>query len=256
MRNTKYQEMKESVKKQQGKYHWKRFAIERFELDRTIMFAKSSLLSTTLTLLGLFTVFSQATHVYLDLDKPKCFYEELSQDMILNGQFLAEFGSNAEGYVNDDTLQLFVEITETFDNDQKVLSQKSTNNGQFTFTALESGEHAICITPKKLGKREKNSENIRLHIELNRGPIAAVDVTQKTKINRLKTRIDQMGSKLSNIKAEQRVIMDREARFRDLSEKANNQISWWATVQVLFFCGTCYFQIRYLKNFFVKQKII
>ncbi len=34
-----------------------------------------------------------------------------------------------------------------FDNDHRIVSQRGSSSGKFTFTAAEAGDHKICFTP-------------------------------------------------------------------------------------------------------------
>src|SRR5271169_2856878 len=50
--------------------------------------------------------------------------------------------------------QCFIDVAdveETFDNDHRVISQKSGSTGRFTFTAAESGEHRLCFQTSGTG---------------------------------------------------------------------------------------------------------
>ena len=75
-------------------------------------------------------------------------------------------------------------------------------------------------------------------------------------MNSLKGRVGQLTQRLTSIRKEQDAIREKEAEFRNQSESANSKIMTWSVFQPLILLGTCAFQLRYLKNFFVKQKVV
>lgn len=190
-------------------------------------------------------------HFYLKAGSVKCFYENLAKGSLLIGDidgYIERDGS----FVDDPDLKLGISLYETFDDDHKVLNQQNSHSGDFTFTALETGEHKICINPMY----PVIDANIRVFMELDIGYVQALDSKMKDDTRSLMNRVMQSTQRLENIRTEQKVIREKEAQFRDQSEATNSSILFWSVLQIVGLVLVCAFQLRYLKNFFVKQKVI
>ena len=192
-----------------------------------------------------------AVHFYAKSGETKCFYEHLSRGNLLIGDL--DLYVEKDGLFEEDPeSSLTITVDETFDNDHRVLNQKNSHTGDVTFTALETGEHRFCFTPFY----SKKSATLRVFIELEIGNVEALDSKKKEDMNSLKGRVGQLTQRLSSIRKEQDAIREKEAEFRNQSESANSKIMTWSVFQLLILLGTCAFQLRYLKNFFVKQKVV
>lgn len=194
----------------------------------------------------------QAIHFYVHNGETKCFYENLSQGNLMFGDLDGFVERDAGIFEADSAMQLTVTIDETFDNDHRVMTQKNSHEGDFTFTALDTGEHRICITPTY----PSSDVRIRVFLDIDITSVQVLDSKRKEDMDSLKGRIQQLLNKIGYIRTEQRVLRQFEAKFRDQSEAANSKIVFWAILQIIALGGACAFQLRYLKNFFVKQKVL
>ncbi|CAB4252027.1 similar to Saccharomyces cerevisiae YHR110W ERP5 Protein with similarity to Emp24p and Erv25p, member of the p24 family involved in ER to Golgi transport [Maudiozyma barnettii] len=193
----------------------------------------------------------QAMHIYLKPEETKCYYEHLTANSLLIGD-LDAFVERNGAFVEDSGIKVKVTIDETFDNNQRVLNQKNSNSGDFSFTALETGEHRICLTPSY----SDASANIRVFVDFEISHVHSLDSKRKDDVESLKSRVLQLTQRLDAIKGVQGDIRDNEAKFRNQSESANSKIMFWSVLQVIALGCTCAFQLNYLKNFFVKQKVV
>lgn len=202
-----------------------------------------------------------AVHYYTSLNEKRCFLENLSQDDLLFGDFdaMIEFNANEKIFENDPYIKLKISIEEIFDNYHNVMNAKISHDGEFTFTALDTGEHKICITPYLDGKPERqytNDNKIRVFMDLDIGDVKVLDSKKTTDIQSLKARVNDLILRVKNVKAEQLVFREKEAIFRDHSESTNRKIMVWSIIQLLVLGAMCAFEMKYLKNFFVKQKVL
>lgn len=190
-------------------------------------------------------------HFYMKPGEVKCFYESLARGNLLIGDidgYVEKDGS----FIDDPDLSMIISLYETFDDDHRVFNQQNSQSGDFTFTALETGEHKICINPVYPIRDVK----LRIFMELDIGSVQSLDSRRKGDAKTLKDRVLQLTHRLENIRTEQKVIREKEALFRDQSESANSKILFWSILQIAGLIMVCVFQLRYLKNFFVKQKIV
>jgi hypothetical protein len=104
---------------------------------------------------------------------------------------------------------MLIFLQEVFDNDHRVISQKGSSKGRFTFTAADSGDHKLCFTPSS------NSGNsgwlsalhpmggIKLTLDLAIGETSAIESTDKGKIQDIVQKVKDLNGRLQDIRREQ-----------------------------------------------------
>ena len=83
-----------------------------------------------------------------------------------------------------------------------------------------------------------------------------IDSKSTKKVDSLTQRVHELNKKLEGIHLEQETLRIKEAEFRDSSELTNGRVVRWTIIQLLVLFGTCFYQLKHLKSFFVKQKIV
>ncbi|CDH14177.1 probable protein ERP5 [Zygosaccharomyces bailii ISA1307] len=194
---------------------------------------------------------SNALHFYMNPGEVKCFYENLVVGNLVIGD-IEGYVKRESMYVEDSELKMTISVDESFDSNHRVMNQKNGHSGDFTFTALDTGEHRICFVPSY----PQEDAKLRVFMELDIVNVQSLDSRRKDDTRSLKQRVLQLVRRLEGIRIEQKVIREKEALFRNQSESANSRILLWSTLQILGLVTMCGFQIRYLKNFFVKQKVV
>lgn len=198
-----------------------------------------------------------ALHFYLQTDETKCFFEDLPADTIAVGKFaVTEYNTQFNNYMeNKANLKLEITVDETFDNNHRVVSQKNSPVGQFTFTSLDSGEHKFCITPRHTNWASKAKH--RVYFDLVVGEANQfVDSKRDKEVNYLTMKTNELIKKLTDLKREQSLLRLKESTFRDISEHTNSRSVKWIIIQLIVLVATGCYQMFYLKNFFVKQKVV
>ena len=97
---------------------------------------------------------------------------------------------------------------EVFHNDHRVVSQKGSSKGRFTFTAADSGEHKICVTPSSGSSGGwltggSGLGGIKLTLDMAVGETSAIESTDKGKILDIVARVKDLNSRLTDIRREQ-----------------------------------------------------
>lgn len=136
-----------------------------------------------------------------------------------------------------------------------VANQKSSPTGEFTFTSFESGEHKFCLTPIYTDGTSNKAHRIFFDIAIGSAH-DYVDSKSTRQVDALTQHVQSLNKKLQEIHREQEQMREREAIFRDQSESTNSRVVKWTIVQLIVLIGTCAYQLRHLKSFFVKQKIV
>lgn len=197
----------------------------------------------------------------MDGTAPKCFYEELPKDTLVVGHYQAEeYRPDTKRYEKHDGIQIFISVDEVFHNDHRVVSQKGSSKGRFTFTAADSGEHKICVTPSSGSSGGwltggSGLGGIKLTLDMAIGETSAIESTDKGKILDIVDRVKDLNSRLTDVRREQIFQREREAEFRDQSESTNARVVRWTLIQLAVLGVTCVWQLSHLRAFFIKQKL-
>ncbi|SCU82404.1 LADA_0C05006g1_1 [Lachancea dasiensis] len=203
------------------------------------------------------TPFASAFYYYSNGGERKCFNKELVQGTLLHGKYnVQSYDDNLKTYrtPSGDEISVIVDVEEVFDDNHRVMNQKRAAQGEFTFNALDSGEHKICIQPQSQGWLAK--VKTKVEIEFETGSDSHLDSKGSEAMKSLQSKIQVLNERVMEIKREQDLVREREAMFRDASESANSRAMWWTVFQVIVLGGTCAWQLRHLRTFFVKQKIL
>lgn len=211
----------------------------------------TTLLAVLLTILQV----SSALHFYVQTGETKCFFERLNLETLVVGKIDAFEHVEPNDYVKTPNLRVEITIDETFDSDHRVASQKSTPSGEFTFTSLDAGEHKFCLTPSYTDGSSGKKHRIFFDIALGSAH-DYVDSKSTKKVDALTAKVQDLNKKLQDIHWEQESIRERESVFRNQSETTNSRVVRWTVIQLIVLIGTCTYQLKHLKSFFVKQKIV
>ena len=123
------------------------------------------------------------------------------------GQYKAEeYQQNTDSYSDNNQLALLITVDETFDHDHRIVNQKGSNKGRFTFTASDAGEHRICFWAShqsNSGWSLSHSNGVRLHLDLAIGETSEIESKDKDKIADIVQRVKDLSGRLQDIRREQ-----------------------------------------------------
>ncbi|KAH3672174.1 hypothetical protein WICMUC_004435 [Wickerhamomyces mucosus] len=205
----------------------------------------------------LYLSIANAFYFYITGGDRKCFYKELSQGTLLVGKYDVEvYDPNTDSFSKTTAKQLgvIIDVEEVFDDNHRVVHQKGAPNGEFTFSAIDSGDHRICFQPQSGGWLAKVKTKVNVDFEI--GDNEKLDSKKKGKVQSLTEKVKILNNKILDIKREQKLMREREASFRDQSEKTNSRVVRWSIIQLVALGATCAWQLNHLRTFFVKQKIV
>lgn len=108
-------------------------------------------------------------------------------------------------------LSISITVDEVFDNDHRVISQRGSAKGRFTFTAADSGDHRICFTPISAsggggwlsGGFKPEAGAIKFTLDLAIGETSAIESTDKGKMDDIVQKVRDLNGRLQDIKREQ-----------------------------------------------------
>jgi hypothetical protein len=205
---------------------------------------------------------ARALYFFIDGTTSRCFLEELPKDTMVVGHYEAhEWEESRQQWEKHDGVNIYISVDETFDNDHRIVSQRGSSSGRFTFSSHSAGDHKICFTASsssgKTGWLSTQASNggIKLILDLIIGETNEIHSTDKSKIEDLTTRVKDLYARLQDIRREQVFQREREAEFRDQSESTNGRVVRWMLIQLALLGVTCAWQLSHLRSFFIKQKL-
>ena len=157
---------------------------------------------------------------------------------------------------------LYISVDEIFDNEHRVVSQRSRNAGKFTFSAADSGEHRLCFTPTNVPATSgllfsgHVAGGVKLELDMAIGETSMIESSDKDKMGEVVQKVRDLNARLQDVRREQVFQREREMEFRDQSESVNARVVKWAIIQLIVLGLTCAWQLSYLRAFFVKQKLV
>ncbi|KAK1085153.1 emp24p/erv25p-related protein [Friedmanniomyces endolithicus] len=206
---------------------------------------------------------SQALYFYIDGPTQKCFFEELPKDTLVVGTFSAtQWNDQSRAYGTNPDMGIFITVDEVFDNDHRVVSQRGSHTGKFTFSAADSGLHRLCFTPTNVPATTgllfsgSSAGGIKFDLDLAIGETSAIESSDKDKLGEVVQKVRDLNARLLDIRREQIFQREREAEFRDQSEAVNGRVVRWTLIQLAVLGVTCAWQLSYLRAFFIKQKVV
>ncbi|EFZ01693.1 emp24/gp25L/p24 family/GOLD domain protein [Metarhizium robertsii] len=218
-------------------------------------------MKTFLPLLSLASA-AQALYFFVDGASPKCFFEELPKDTLVVGHYSAEeYDDRVNSWQQHNGITIYISVDEVFDNNHRIVSQRGSASGRFTFTAHEAGDHKICFVPSSTSGRSAwlsaHSPNggIKMKLDLVIGETGQIESSDKDKLQDIASRVKDLNARLHDIRREQVFQREREADFRDQSESTNARVVRWIIIQLIVIGITCAWQLSHLRSFFIKQKL-
>ncbi|GCE99870.1 emp24p/erv25p- protein [Zygosaccharomyces mellis] len=217
-----------------------------------------SLFSTLLKLAIVALLFPSqiAAFYFYSNGERRCFHKELSKDTLLQGKYSVKvYDDGIQSYrdTNPQEFDVSLEAEEVFDDYHRVMHRRGVS-GELSLLALDSGEHRICIQAQPNSWMGQTKTKINLDFEIDSD--VKLDSKQKTVVDSLHQKINILNDKVLAIRREQKLVREREAQFRDISESVNSHAMWWSVFQLVVLVLTCIWQMRHLRTFFVKQKVL
>jgi hypothetical protein len=134
---------------------------------------------------------------------------ERHKRLINTGHYHAEAWSDqSKSYQTSNDVGVFVTVEETFDNNHRIVAQRGSSSGKFTFSAADSGQHRICVTPQNvpsgggwLGTGVHGT--VKFTLDMAIGETSKIESTDKDKVQSLTQRIQDLNSRLQDVRREQ-----------------------------------------------------
>ena len=111
-------------------------------------------------------------------------------------------------YGLDANVKMLITVDETFDNDHRVVSKRDSHSGRFTFSAADSGQHKICLTPDGSGASGSwlsggGSDAVRVTLDMAIGETSKIEEEDKGKMQDIVQKVKDLNGRLQDIRREQ-----------------------------------------------------
>lgn len=106
-------------------------------------------------------------------------------------------------WVEDPTGQILITVEETFDNDHRVVNQRTKRNGRFTFTAADAGQHRFCYTPLPGNPKGPSDVPVKLTLDIAIGASSKIESEDSEKMASIVQRVRDLNNRMEDIRREQ-----------------------------------------------------
>lgn len=133
---------------------------------------------------------------------------------------------------------------------------ENVTQGQFAFTATESGNYMACFWID--GKHQEAAGGTILSLEWKTG-ISAKDwdsVAKKEKLEGVELELRKLEGAVEAIRDNLIYLKTREEEMREVSETTNARVAWFSIMSLGLCISVSGLQLWYLKRYFQKKKLI
>jgi len=220
---------------------------------------------------------SQALYVVMREGRIRCVYAEVPKDTLIAGDFISEPLASEEMLGGQDSrwnaqepvaaqtaVDLFSErpfgirvtVTSEHDPTNPIHSRAYGKSGRFAVTSTIEGEYAICFVSNITSR--KGPWNWKMTIDLHTGAGATdyEDLAKKEHMDTIQIKVRKLLDRASGVRRELDYQKHREKDFRETSESTNARALWWSIFQIAIVVTTAAVQMRTLRQFFIKKKIV
>ncbi|KAI8871491.1 hypothetical protein GQ42DRAFT_161988 [Ramicandelaber brevisporus] len=178
----------------------------------------------------------------------------MSKSTVMTGVYRAEeWIEQDKKFVENPAVGIQITVLEIPTN-SLLVNTRGQHIGKFVFTALEAGQHQICLQGNST--HWFNPTTIKMSLEVAYGDANEQTKDHETKLGDMGMRVYELNRKVDEIKTEQNYQRDREIEFRNLSENINGRIVYWTFMQIAVIGVVCFWQVRHLRSFFQAKKLV
>ncbi|KAJ1883358.1 emp24p/erv25p- protein [Coemansia sp. RSA 1722] len=219
-----------------------------------MLFRPAALLATVLALT---TTTVNGLHFYLRDGEQQCFLEELPKNVLVTGHYRTEEWRESEKkYVENPAIS----VSMTADDNNaahRVMNQKGSHQGKFSFSAGNPGEHTICVQAHGAqASGWMSSSVVRFTLDIGVGEPDDGGMEAVEKIKSIKEKIEVLNRQLEEIRMEQKYQRERELEFDRVTAGIKKRVGWWALVQLAIVAAVSYWQLGHLRKFFEAKKLV
>ncbi|XP_052010649.1 transmembrane emp24 domain-containing protein 11-like [Xyrauchen texanus] len=206
-------------------------------------------------LLAYFVILSPAMYFDLGEQEEKCIIEEIPEDTLVTGFFLVEYWDENKK-ANTPHLGLTVSVRDP--QHLVILLKRFGRHGKFTFTSHASGQHFLCVKSNSTSFSVFAGDSLKVHLDVQMGEHTSDPSAAKAKdtMKAMEYNLQHLIDKIQYISRQQDFQREREETFRQMSEETNGNFLWWSIIQTSILLSVGFWQMKSLKDFLIKKKLV
>ena len=192
-----------------------------------------------MVLLYLFFLSASSFEIELPSKEIFCLGEELGSQILIVGD------------IETSPMVDFLSISVTSPMSELLFSKNLTNFAKFSFTALESGTHSVCLD-------NQGAISIPITVDIRTG-VRAKDysnIASTKEMKELDYRIKMYEDLIKQIHSRMQVLREREEQMRTTNLTIHSRVISYSICTVVLLLALAVVQILYLKKFFRAKKMI
>jgi len=198
---------------------------------------------------------TQGFYLKLEEGQQKCFVEEVPKDTLILSKWKSEDQKGSTETIASKNLGIIIVVRDPLE--QQIYLKTLGANSRFAFTSQVGGEYTICFQ-SNTSISWFNKLKYNFHVEITTGSSAKdwQEVAKKEHLTSFEVKLRMLYADVEFLRSEQSYHRIREEAFRDTSESTNSRVVWWSVFQISVVCIVALWQMRHLKQFFKKKKLV
>ncbi|KAG5467299.1 hypothetical protein CUR178_00941 [Leishmania enriettii] len=159
-------------------------------------------------------------------------------------------------YKADDAYGDFLDVSLTGADDQPLYKELGKSSGAFLEHITNGGELSLCFVSRQGAQSAKATRNVLLVIQLGVDAKDYRSLATKGKMRPMEVQMRMMEDTVQEVHNEFVYFRAREAEMRSTNEHMTSMVMWMSIGLIILF-GVCwYLQMRHLKRYFKKKRMI
>ncbi|KAI5689255.1 emp24 [Leishmania braziliensis] len=175
----------------------------------------------------------------------RCFFQEVPSDTDLRMV-----------YKSDDTYGDFLDVVLTNAEGRALYMEYSRSNGAFVGRVTNGGEHMLCFSSRQGMQSAKSTRNVLLVMQLGADAKDYDTMATKEKMRPMEVQMRMMEDTVQEVHNEFIYFRAREAEMRNTNERMTAKVMWMSIGLIILFGIFWYLQMRHLKRYFKKKRMI
>lgn len=215
---------------------------------RRLSFSSTTVLATLAAVL-LFTSAVSAINVELSPGSKRCFIEEVPSGTDFKITYVAK-----PGYAQ------FIDTTVLNPEGEPVFAEVGQMKGSYGGRAQGGGDYSLCFSSRvtagaRVGKGDQKP-SVAFHFKVGTEGIDYSTLATKEKLKPMEIQLRVMEDTVRSIHGEYVYYKEKEAEMRSTNEHMTAKVVWMAVLVIIIFIVFSYLQLRHLKSYFRKKRMI
>lgn len=209
---------------------------------------KSLAATSTAALLVLVLMLSSSVNGFvfqLESGKSRCFSQEVASGTDLRIVYKA-----------DDTYGDFLDVVLASANGNTLFKELGKSSGAFLERITNGGECSLCFTSRQGVQSAKMTRSVLLVMQLGADAKDYNTMATKEKMRPMEVQMRMMEDTVQEVHNEFIYFRAREAEMRNTNEHMTAKVMWMSVGLIILFGIFWYLQMRHLKRYFKKKRMI